>query len=101
MLKRIFAVGLAGLLTSSFALENGQCERPEEISFNFRDLEIKMAFAILADFAKYRLVIEPSISGSEAMTFVCRRWDVVARELAARHNLRVEIRDGAMYVSKK
>jgi hypothetical protein len=101
MLNRILAAGLAGFLTSSFALENGQCERPGELSFNFRDLDIKMAFAILADFAKYRPVIDHSITGSEPMTFVCRRWDDVARDLAARHNLQVEFKGGVMYVSKK
>jgi hypothetical protein len=103
MLNRVFAVAVAGILLPSLsvAFKNGQCEHPEELSFNFRNIDIKSAFALLADFAKYRAVIDASITGSEPMTFVCRRWDDVARDLAERHHLRVEIRQGAMYVSKK
>jgi len=95
------AVGLAALCACTLVHAGGQCRDPGEVSFNFPEIEVKDALALLADFAKLRTAIDPSISASEPMRFRCRRWDAVARDLADRHNLKLEIRDGVLYVSRK
>lgn len=73
----------------------------DELAFNFSNLPVKQAFAILADFAGLRAQIDQSIEQSEAMNFGCTNWRVVAENLARKHDLRLEIQNGVMYVRKR
>src|ERR1700739_4519842 len=73
--------------------------RTDELSFNFKDLNLITAFSILADFSHNRLAIDESIKWSGPITLVCRPWRTVAQELADRHNLRLVIKDGMMRVT--
>ena len=78
-----------------------QCAAGDELSFNFQNLNLITAFSILADFSKSKLLIDESISWSGPIVFGCLPWRKVAQDLADQHNLKVQIRDGLMYVSKK
>jgi len=92
------AVLVFGSLSASAAVPN--CRRGE-LSFNFSNIPVKQAFAIFADFAGLKPRIDPSIDASEPMRFGCTNWRDVAEALARQQHLRLEIRDGVMYVRKK
>src|ERR1700741_2686470 len=72
-----------------------------QLQFNFSNLKVIEAFAILADFTGLKPDIDRSLTQSEAMKFGCTPWRVVAKDLADRHNLSVKIENGTMHVSRK
>jgi len=78
-----------------------QCAAGDELSFNFQNLNLITAFSILADFSKNKLLIDQSINWTGPIVFGCLPWRKLAQDLADEHNLKVQIRDGVMYVSKK
>ena len=71
------------------------------LTFNFSNIKVIEAFAILADFAGLTPDIDHSLQQSEPMKFVCTPWRVVAQDLAERHNLKLNIENGVMHVSRK
>jgi len=75
--------------------------RDDTVSFNFDELEVKMAFALIADFAKLTPNIDPSIPYSAAIRFKCVRWEVAARNLADKYDLILRVENRTLYVSKK
>jgi type II secretory pathway component GspD/PulD (secretin) len=98
-MKRLLVAALIfGSLLSGAMARN--CN-DDELTFNFSNLPVRQAFAILADFAGLRPQIDPSIQQSEAMRFECVNWRVVAEDLARKHDLNLEIKDGVMSVRKK
>lgn len=88
------------LLALSANAHSADCPKGE-LRFAFKNLEVKMAFAIFADFARLKPVIDKSISYSSPMNFDCTPWEVAARKLADQYNLALKIENGTMYVSKK
>lgn len=92
----LFAILLFGRLARA-----EECAASDELSFNFQNLNLVTAFSILADFSKNKLLIDQSIDWSGPIVFVCLPWRKVAQDLADQHNLKVQVRDGVMYVSKK
>ena len=91
----IAAVFLLALSTSSYAnCPDGQ------LSFSFSNLEVKKAFAIFADFAGLRPVIDQSISQSTPMNFGCTPWRAAANDIAQKYQLTLKIDQGVMYVTK-
>jgi hypothetical protein len=94
----LVAVYLGGTLISEATAAD--CKRGE-LEFNFSNIQVKQAFAIFADFAGLRPRIDQSIEQSEPMHFGCTDWRVAAENLARKHGLRLEIRNGAMYVHKR
>jgi hypothetical protein len=95
LLGAMLAAGL------SFPASAGQCEKGDEITFSFSNLEVKAAFAIIADAAGLKPRIDSSINASEAMRFTCMSWRVIAEDLARRHNLRLKIEGGVLQVSRQ
>ena len=86
-------------LMSQIAFANEKCAA-DAVRFTFDKLDIKAAFSILADFSGNRLVIDPSINWTGPLNFGCTSWRKVAEDLARTHNLKLEIKNGTMYVSK-
>ena len=72
-----------------------------QLQFSFSNLKVGEAFAILAEVAGLKPQIDPTLTQSEPMKFDCTPWRVVANDLAARHNLSLEIKNGVLKVSKK
>lgn len=99
-MKRTAAAILAfGLIVSSSSAIAGCPDG--ELQFSFSNLSVKEAFAILADVAKLKPVIDSALTQAEPMKLGCTPWRVVAKDLADRHNLLLRIENGSMYVSKK
>src|SRR5262245_57843686 len=71
------------------------------LTFNFSNIKVIEAYAILADFAHLKPDIDRSLQQWEAMKFECVPWRVVAQDLADRHNLKLRIENGVMHVSRK
>jgi len=71
------------------------------ITFNFDQVEVKMAFAIFADHAGLTPNIDPSIADKGRIVFRCMQWQTAARELAARYKLNMRVENRTLYVSKK
>ncbi len=92
------AILLIASLTSNAAL--AEC-KDDELTFNFSNLEVRQAFSIFADFAKLRPQINPKVGGSEPMRFVCTHWRTAAENLARKHNLKLRIEGGVLYVDQK
>lgn len=90
---------LATLLFSQIAHANAQCVG-EELKFTFKEIELKAAFAILADFSGNKLAIDQSIAWSGPMNFECTSWKRVAQDLANKHKLTLQITNGTMYLSR-
>ena len=90
---------LATLLFSQIAHANAQCVS-EELKFTFKEIELKAAFGILADFSGNKLTIDQSIAWSGPMNFECTPWKKVAQDLANKHKLTLQIKNGTMYISK-
>ena len=72
-----------------------------ELSFSFRNLEAKKAFAIFASFASLKAEVDQGISYTSPINFDCTPWKVAAQNLADRYNLDLRIENGKMHVSKK
>lgn len=72
-----------------------------ELQFNFSNLKVIEAYAILANFSGLKPEIDHSLTQSEAMKFGCTPWRVVANDLAERHNLKVTTVNGILRVSRK
>jgi hypothetical protein len=89
----------ATLLLSQSAFGNEKCVGGE-LRFTFNKLDIKTALSILADFSGNKLVIDPSISWIGPLNFGCTPWRKVAEDLARTHNLKLEIKNGTIYVAK-
>jgi hypothetical protein len=89
----------ATLLLSQCAVANEKCVGGE-LRFTFNKLDIKTAFSILADFSGNKLVIDPTISWAGPLNFGCTPWRTVAEDLARTHNLKLEIKNGTIYVAK-
>lgn len=87
---------LAMLFVSQFA----HACAGDELSFTFDNLDLRAAFAVLADFSKTTPVIDQSIAWTGPINFGCTSWRKAAKDLAKQHNLKLEIRDGKMIVSK-
>ena len=99
MKRTIAAILSLGCICFS-SLANANC--PDgQLQFSFSNLKVIEAFAILADFAGLKPDIDHSLTQSEPMKFGCTPWQVVAKDLADRHNLSLRIENGSMYVSRK
>ena len=99
MKRTIAAILSLGCICFS-SLANANC--PDgQLQFNFSDLKVSQAFAILADFAGLKPEIDSSLTQSEPMHFSCTPWRVAARDLADRHNLSLRIENGVMHFSRK
>jgi hypothetical protein len=98
--KPAFAV-VVGLISVGFSsLSHANCSGGQ-LQFAFRNLEVKKAFAIFADFAGLRAQIDQAIVQSEPMNFPCTPWRVAADDLARRHNLVLKVEGGVMHVSRR
>ena len=97
------ALLLGAMLTAGWCANAsaGQCENEDQITFSFSNLEVKMAFAIIADKAGLKPRIDSSINQSEARRFTCVSWRVIAEDLARRHHLRLKIEGGVLQVSQR
>lgn len=73
----------------------------KELRINFRDVPLKTALNLLADFSGYKLVADPSISESAAFSYDCVAWDTVLQDIAARHKLVVKIENGTIFARKQ
>jgi type II secretory pathway component GspD/PulD (secretin) len=98
---RVTAVWLCGLLAGglSSGATAGECAK-DELTFNFSNLPVRDAFAVLADFAGLRPQVDAAIVESGPIRFVCTNWRVAAQDLARRHNLRLRIEGGVMQVTR-
>lgn len=102
--SKIMKRAIAAMLSLGFmCLSNpAMAACPDDaLTFNFSNIKVIEAFAILADFAGLKPDIDHSLQQSEAMKFVCTPWRVVAQDLADRHHLIVKIENGVMHVSRK
>ncbi len=75
-------------------------DNSDTVSFNFDNLKVMIAFKVIADFAKLKKDIDPSIDFSTAMTFQCIPWQEVVQILANKYNLTMKIEKGVLHVSK-
>ena len=75
------------------------CPGEDEISFSFMNIRVASAFAIFADYAGLKLDINPPIAYSTPLNFTCVHWEVAAKSLAKKYNLKLKIEDGTMVVS--
>jgi len=92
----------ATLFLAGVSLSNPANACPDgQLQFNFSNLKVIEAYAILADFAHLKPDIDHSLTQSEAMKFGCTPWRVVANDLAERHNLKLKIENGVMRVSRR
>ena len=87
------------LLSLNTLTQAADCPKGE-LRFAFKNLEVKMAFAIFADFAGLKPVIDKSITHSSPMNFDCTPWEVAARNPADKYSLALKIESGTMYVSR-
>ncbi len=71
-----------------------------QLTFAFREIDIKLAFALLADYSHTKLKIDDTIVWSGPLNFGCTPWKQAAQKLASAHSLHVDIRDGSMTVSR-
>src|SRR5262245_18988478 len=93
---------IAAMLILGACSSNPAAACPDgQLQFSFSSLKVIEAFAILADFAGLKPDIDHSLTQSEPMKFGCTPWQVVARDLADRHNLTVKIENGVLRVSRK
>lgn len=87
------------LLFSTTAHAQRPCAA-DEVTFTFNNIDLRQAFAILADFSKTKLKIDESIVWSGPMGFTCKPWKQAAQDLANAHSLHLQIQDGTMVVTK-
>jgi hypothetical protein len=98
-MKQLLATAL---LLGMPASEAAAKECPDDaVTFNFSNLPVRQAFAIFANIAGVRPQVDPSIDQSEPMHYECVDWHVIAEDLATRHGLEMQIKNGVMYVRKK
>jgi hypothetical protein len=93
---------LPGLLAAAALASGataGEC-RKDELTFNFSNLPVRDAFAVLADFAGLRPQVDAGIDASGPIRFVCKNWRVAAQDLAREHNLRLSIEGGVLRVRR-
>jgi len=73
----------------------------EAVSLNFRDVPVSNALNVLADFSGNKFVIDPSITASGAFFYRKTPWKVVVKSIENRFNLKVTLKNGTMYVSRR
>jgi Surface-adhesin protein E len=77
---------------------NSDC--PEgEIRFSFQNIEVTKAFALFGDYTGKTVIIDEFIDKSEPMNFDCTPWKSIAKTLADKHQLTLNINDKTIYVS--
>ncbi len=97
MLRRCLTILI--LFASGAAYAQQSC--PDgQLTFSFREIDLKLAFGILADYSKTKLKIDESIVWSGPLSFACTPWKQAAQNLASAHSLHLEVRDGTMTVTK-
>ncbi len=98
-MKSIKAI-IVGIIFVSFSASL-YADCPEgELKFSFKNLEVRMAFALIADYARLKPSIEQSIIESAPVNFDCTPWREAATNLANRFQLSLRIENGVMYVGE-
>lgn len=98
-LSLIFILFILSITASLVASADG-CPSGE-LRFSFKNLEVRKAFSIFADFAGLKSEIDTSITESSPMNFDCMPWEKAARKLASQYKLDLRIEHGVMRVSKR
>lgn len=73
----------------------------KEIRINFSNMPVRSTLQVLADYSGFKLVADPSVSGSAAFNYECVPWDAILQDVASRHDLVVKIENGAIYARKR
>jgi hypothetical protein len=98
-IRQLLLAAVCGVGFTSTATAAGCPEG--ELRVSFSNIEVKMAFSVIADAAGLRPQFEGSIEGSTPWRFECTPWRVAAESLAMKYNLRLRIENGVMHVSAK
>ncbi|WP_255988058.1 DUF4124 domain-containing protein [Chitinolyticbacter albus] len=70
----------------------------KEMSMDFANIPLAVAFNIIADFSGNRLTLSPAVTGSAAVRYTCTAWDAIASDLGARHGLVTRVENGVIDV---
>ena len=97
---RLIAAFTSGLILMLYSIVSYAGCPEGELSLSFSNLQIKMAFAIIADYAGLKPNIDQSIDQSSPINIECTPWQDAAIELAREHHITLKIENGVMYVSK-
>lgn len=75
--------------------------REKEIRINFTAMPVATTLQVIADYAGYKLVADPAISGSGAFNYDCRPWNEVLQDVATKHGLAIKIESGTIFATKR
>ncbi|MGB1109565.1 MAG: hypothetical protein ACPG4N_04375 [Gammaproteobacteria bacterium] len=95
----VLTMAFIGMVNVAAAPVMAECGK-DHLQFDFANISDREAFAIFANFAKLKPMIDESVTGSGSLKFGCTHWRKAAYRLAREHELTLIIRNGTLRVYK-